>query len=142
MKKLLGIMVLGLLLSGNAYSKDTFLICDERFFVLKKNGKQLIEKASVTTLFDIKIKNDETIFKKIFQNDRIYIFNHFKHPYSRFYLIDRDTLKMAFKLYYTDRRVFLGQVSPKPPKDISILANEIYDHNVIKQCVIKSKPKI
>ena len=142
MKKLLAIVVLGLLWGGNAYAKDTHLICNDRFFVLKKNGKQLLEKASITTLFDTKINNDETIFKNIFKNDRIYIFNNLKHPYSRFYMIDRDTLKIAYKLYYTDGRVLFGQASPKPPKDVSVLANEIYDQNVIEQCVIKSKPKI
>jgi len=142
MKKLLSIVILSLLWNATVFAKDIHLICDDRFFVLKKNGKQLLQKESVTTLFDTTFRNGETIFKNIFKNDRIYIFNNLEHPYSRYYLIDRDTLKIAYKLYYTDGRVLFGQASPKPPKDISVLANEIYDQNVIEQCVIKSKPKI
>ncbi len=142
MKKLLAIVVLGLLWSGNAFSKDVHLICDDRFYVMQKNGKRFVEKASVTTLFDSKIYNEDVIFKRIFKNDRIYIFNNTGNKSSRYYMIDRDTLKLAYKLYWTDGRVLFGEKSLLPPNDISVLANQIYDQNNIYNCVIKTKPKI
>ena len=142
MKKFIFGFLLFFLLSNHLFAKDVYLICSDQFFVLQKNGKELVEKESETTLFDNKYSNPETLFKNIFQNERIYIFNNFKDPYSRYYMIDRDTLKIFYKLYYTDERVLFGEKSPKPPSEISVLANEIFDQDVTNQCFIKGEPKI
>jgi len=39
MKKLLGILVLSLLLSGNAYTQETALICELKKYFSRKNRK-------------------------------------------------------------------------------------------------------
>lgn len=128
-----------MLASCGESKKPTELICDNLGYVLSSNGEELTQNAYVTTIFNTKIKNEAETFTSIFENDRLYIFSLVEHPYARFYLLDRSTLKLYFKLYYLDGRYLFGRNSPKPPTDIKILADEIFDQNVIKQCSIKDK---
>ena len=59
MKKLLGIVVLGLLLSGNAYAEEIVLNCKVKF--VSYNGKVLDEDFSETIILNIKKKTMETL---------------------------------------------------------------------------------
>jgi hypothetical protein len=96
MKKLLGIMVLGLLLSGNAYAKETTLICELKKFYEKRDRTSqkvqiplneldliVLEKEYLVLDFDKKklIKSSSFIilsdYKKLnFTDDALYFKGH------------------------------------------------------------------
>ena len=128
-----------ILFSCGEVKKETQLLCDNLGYVLSANGDTLTKNSSVVTILNAKIKNEAEVFSSIFENDRVYIFSLIEYPYARFYLLDRSTLKLYFKLYYLDGRYLFGRNSPKPPTDIKTLSDEIFDQNVVKQCSIKEK---
>ena len=86
-------------ISCSENKKATELICDNLGYVLSANGEELTKNATITTILNTKIKNEAETFTSIFENDRVYIFSLVEHPYARFYLLDRSTLKLYFKLY-------------------------------------------
>jgi hypothetical protein len=74
MKKLLAILVLGLLLSSNAYAKETYLTCESyRVVGHYKNGGVSDEPGG-----DVEL---DTVFKINTYKERIYEFNKFSNNF-------------------------------------------------------------
>ena len=138
-------MVLCLLLSGNAYAKDTMLLCDDIAFTLKSNSQKLIREPTITKMLKVEYRSDAIIYDSIFENDKVYIFSYInkntEHPNNTFYMLDRSTLKLYFKLYWLNGRILFGERSPAPPTNIRQLVDDIHEQDVVKQCAI-DKAKI
>ena len=145
MKKLICIFVLGLLLANCDQAKDTILFCDDIKYTLKSSGKKLIKAPTITKMFDTEYRSDAQIYDSIFENDRVYIFSYIdkntKYPNNTFYMLDRSTLKLYFKLYWLNGRILFGERSPAPPTNIRQLVDDIHEQDVVKQCAI-DKAKI
>ena len=145
MKKLFCIMVLGLLLANCDQAKDTKLLCDDIAFTLKSNSQKLIREPTITKMLKVEYRSDAIIYDSIFENDKVYIFSYInkntEHPNNTFYMLDRSTLKLYFKLYWLNGRILFGERSPAPPTNIRQLVDDIHEQDVVKQCTI-DKPKI
>ena len=86
MKKLLGIVVLGLLLSGNAYSEETRLICTHEkkkpriltFNIKNKSAKEYFGPDPVFNVFRyVAVITDENLFFKIDDINRTWNINRY-----------------------------------------------------------------
>ena len=130
---------------GVASAKDTILFCDEIKYTLKSNRQKLIQEPTITKMLGTEYREDSIIYVSIFENDRIYLFSHTnkntEYPYNSFYMLDRSSLKLYFKLYWLNGRILFGERSPEPPANIKQLVDDIYEKKTVKQCTI-NKPKI
>ena len=124
--------------------KEVRLLCNktayqEYYYILSKNESKLTQAAHRKKLADFESEHEAETYNLIFKNDRIYIFSLVEHPHARFLMLDRSTLKLFFKLYYLDERFLFGKKEPKPPTDIKVLSEQIYNQNVVEQCSIIEK---
>jgi hypothetical protein len=140
MKKILLSSIIFILLISCGESKSkVILLCDKLIYVVSKNGDKLTKEAHTIKLSDSESEVEAETFNLVFKDDRIYIFSLVKHPYARFFVLDRNTLELFFRLYYLDERFLFGKIQPKPPTDIKVLLEQIYEKNIVKQCSIMKK---